>query len=196
MATDMKIMFVTNNMNKVIEANEIVKSFGIELIPIDVKKIEIQSDSLREIAIYAAKHAYEVIRKPVVVEDSGLFIDALNGFPGPYSSYVYRTIGLKGILKLMEGVRNRNARFIAIVALAISDSEIYVFEGITEGYIANEIRGDKGFGYDPIFIPSNHSKTFAEMDRSEKNMYSHRGKAFRALGEWVYANRDRLIFSQ
>jgi len=196
MATDMKIMFVTNNMNKVIEANEIVKSFGIELIPIDVKKIEIQSDSLREIAIYAAKHAYEVIRKPVVVEDSGLFIDALNGFPGPYSSYVYRTIGLKGILKLMEGVRNRDARFIAIVALAISDSEIYVFEGITEGYIANEIRGNKGFGYDPIFIPFNHFKTFAEMDRSEKNMYSHRGKAFRALGEWVYANIDRLIFSQ
>jgi len=196
MATDMKIMFVTNNMNKVIEANEIVKSFGIELIPIDVKKIEIQGDSLREIAIYAAKHAYEVVRKPVVVEDSGLFIDALNGFPGPYSSYVYKTIGLKGILKLMEGVRNRNARFIAVVALAISDSEIYVFEGVTEGYIANEIRGDKGFGYDPIFIPFNHFKTFAEMDRSEKNMYSHRGKAFRALGEWVYANRDRLIFSQ
>ncbi len=192
----MKIMFVTNNMNKVIEANEIVKSFGIELIPINVKKIEIQSDSLKEIAIYAAKHAYELIRKPVVVEDSGLFIEALNGFPGPYSSYVYRTIGLKGVLKLMDGVGNRSARFVAVVALAISDREVYVFEGITEGYIANEIRGSKGFGYDPIFIPFNHFKTFAEMDRSEKNMYSHRGKAFRALGEWVYANRDRLIFSQ
>ncbi len=192
----MRIMFATNNMNKVMEANEILRSFGIELISTDVKKIEIQSDSLREIAVYAVRHVYNVVKSPVVVEDSGLFIEALNGFPGPYSSYVYKTIGLKGILKLMEGMGNRVARFVAVVALAISDKEIYVFEGVVEGYIAHEIRGSRGFGYDPIFIPFNHSKTFAEMDRNEKNMYSHRGKAFRALGEWVYANRDRLIFSE
>ncbi len=184
----MEIFFVTNNMNKVREAEAILKEFGIVIKPINVKKIEIQHESLDEIARIAAQNAYQEIKKPVVVEDSGLFIDVLNGFPGPYSSYVYKTIGLKGILKLLEDYKEielRKARFVAVVALALSNNVIHLFKGVTEGLISFEIRGDKGFGYDPIFIPVGSTKTFAEMSIEEKNRYSHRGKAFKELGLWL-----------
>uniref|UniRef100_A0A7J3QFG8 dITP/XTP pyrophosphatase n=1 Tax=Ignisphaera aggregans TaxID=334771 RepID=A0A7J3QFG8_9CREN len=187
-----ELFFATNNKGKVKEAEYILNKYGVVLKPIAINKIEIQSNSLREIAVYAVKSIYKIIGKPVVVEDSGLFIDALNGFPGPYSSYVYKTIGLKGILKLLDGVIDRKAKFIAVVALAFNDN-VYVFEGSIEGYISLEIRGDKGFGFDPIFIPVGSNKTFGEMDIEEKSMYSHRGKAFKELATWVLNNKDKLF---
>jgi len=187
-----ELFFATNNKDKLKEAEYILNKYGVVLKPITIDKIEIQSDSLKEIAVYAVKSIYKIIGKPVVVEDSGLFIDALNGFPGPYSSYVYKTIGLKGVLKLLDGVIDRRAKFIAVVALAFNDN-VCVFEGSIEGYISLEIRGDKGFGFDPIFIPVGSNKTFGEMDIEEKSMYSHRGKAFKELATWVLNNRDKLF---
>ncbi|MEM4868126.1 MAG: XTP/dITP diphosphatase [Ignisphaera sp.] len=190
-----KLYFVTNNIGKFNEAKEILSSYGVFLERIDAEKIEIQSTSLEDIARYSAIHVYKQIRKPVIVEDSGLFIDALNGFPGPYSSYVYKTIGLKGILKLLQGENNRRAVFEAVVALALREDMVLTFKGVVEGYIAFEIRGSKGFGYDPIFVPKEgEGKTFAEMDIHEKNMYSHRGKAFRLLGMWINMNIDKLKY--
>ena len=190
-----RLYFVTNNKHKVAEAQKILSKYSVELEPIDVKKVELQSESLEDIARYAAIEAYKIIAKPVVVEDSGLFIDALNGFPGPYSSYVYKTLGLKRILKLLEGEENRRARFIAVVALALSCEDVYLFKGVVEGAIAHEIRGEKGFGFDPIFIPiEGDGRTFAEMNSEEKNIISHRGRAFEALGRWISANRDKLIY--
>lgn len=188
-----ELLFATNNLNKVREAELVLSRFGVSLKAVAVNKIEIQSNSLREIAIYAAKSAYKAIRRPIIVEDSGLFIDALNGFPGPYSSYVYKTIGLNGILKLLDGVLNRRARFEAVVALAINECEVYVFEGYVEGYISSEIRGSSGFGFDPIFIPSGCNETFGEMGIVKKTSYSHRGKAFRELGIWLTNNRDKIL---
>ncbi len=188
----LRISVATKNRHKVEEANIALKSFGIELVPVDVPKVEIQSDDLREIAIYAARAAYQYLRRPVVVEDSGLFIDALNGFPGPYSSYVYRTIGVEGILKLMRGVEDRRARFVAVVAFALREDWIEVFEGVVEGTIAEEARGSHGFGFDPIFVPFGETRTFAEMSSEEKTRYSHRGRAFRKLGEWIAKNIDKL----
>lgn len=189
----LELFFATNNLNKVREAELVLSRFGISLKAVAASKVEIQSSSLKEIAIHAARNAYGSVRRPVVVEDSGLFIDALNGFPGPYSSYVYRTIGLKGVLKLLDGVADRKARFVAAVALAVNDNDIYVFEGSVEGYISSEIRGSHGFGFDPIFVPIGCNKTFGEMDIAEKTTYSHRGKAFRELGMWITNNRDRVL---
>lgn len=189
------LYFATNNMNKFNEAKEILSSYGILLKPVEVEKIEIQSSFLEHIARYAAIHIYKQVKKPVIVEDSGLFIDVLNGFPGPYSSYVYKTIGLKGILKLLQNENNRRARFESVVVLALNENTVVVFKGIVDGVIAQEIRGSKGFGYDPIFMPNEvEGKTFAEMDIHEKNIYSHRGKAFRALGEWINKNIDKLKY--
>jgi XTP/dITP diphosphohydrolase len=190
-----RLYIATNNKHKIFEAQQILSKYSIVLEPIDVKKIEVQSESLEDIARYAALHAYRIVKKPIIVEDSGLFIDVLNGFPGPYSSYIYKTLGLKRILKLLEGEYNRRARFIAVVALAINDEEIHLFKGVVEGIIAHEIRGEKGFGFDPIFIPiEGDGRTFAEMDTLEKNKISHRGKAFNSLGVWVSANKDKLIY--
>lgn len=190
-----KLYFATNNRHKLVEAQSVLKKYDVYLEPVDIKKLEIQSTSLDDIATYAAIDAYKQFGRTVVVEDSGLFIEALNGFPGPYSSYVYRTIGLSGVLKLMQGETNRRARFEAVVALAIDEDEVHLFKGVVEGTIAYEIRGNKGFGFDPIFIPvEGDGRTFAEMDIDEKNRYSHRGKAFDALGRWISMNRDKLKY--
>lgn len=190
-----KFYFATRNRYKLAEAQNVLKRYDVCLEPTDIVKLEVQSESLEDIAINAAIDAYRQLRKPVVVEDSGLFIEALNGFPGPYSSFVYKTIGLQGILKLMADVADRRARFEAVVALAIDEDDVHVFKGVVEGVISTEIRGNKGFGFDPIFIPlEGDGRTFAEMDIDEKNRYSHRGRAFDMLGRWISMNRDKLKY--
>ena len=152
-----------------------------------MRRLEIQSESLEEIARTSVLRVWEELHKPVVVEDAGLFIQPLNGFPGPYSSYVYKTIGLKGILKLMEGVSQRSAKFLSAVAYMDAGLEEPVcFLGEVRGRISNRVRGSKGFGFDPIFVPEEgDGRTFGEMERWEKNRLSHRSRAFRKLGEWL-----------
>lgn len=190
----MEILFITKNKHKVIEAQVSIKQIGLEnfisLKPLDIPKLEIQSNDLREIAIFAVRSVYEKLRRKniVIVEDAGLFIDSLRGFPGPYSSYVYKTIGVEGILKLLRDINNRRAKFISVIAMKHPKLGEKIFEGKVEGIIAHEARGDKGFGFDPIFIPKGHDKTFAEMDIEEKCRYSHRGAAFRALASWLHQN--------
>ena len=180
----LELYFVTDNRGKLREVENILKQFGIKVVQASVRKTEIQSNDLGEIALYAARRAFLQLRKPLFVEDAGLFIDSLNGFPGPYSSYVYKTIGVKGVLKLLEGVTNRRACFKSYVALILPPLE-KLFMGEVCGVISDEARGSGGFGFDPIFRPEGSAKTFAEMSLEEKNRYSHRAKAVRAMGEWL-----------
>ena len=176
-----QLLFATGNVNKVREASLILSRFNIGIRPVDVRKVEIQSDSIEEIVEYALRAS---CMDWLVVEDDGLFIEALRGFPGPYSSYVYRTIGLEGVLKLMEGASNRSAYFKSVVGLCMG-GRIYLFTGVVKGMIAGEIRGSLGFGYDPIFIPEGYDKTFAEMGPVEKSRISHRARAFTSLAEFL-----------
>ncbi|MDH7556348.1 MAG: XTP/dITP diphosphatase [Candidatus Methanosuratincola sp.] len=181
----MELYFATGNPHKLAEANSILSKFGVLLRHAPSPKIEIQSESLEEIARYAAEVAYRSLGSPLVVEDSGLFVESLNGFPGPYSSYVYKTIGCGGILRLLEGNANREARFECVVVYA-SGETLRSFVGIARGSIAEAPRGSGGFGFDPIFISDGcGGKTFSELGPSEKSAVSHRGRAFRALGEWL-----------
>jgi len=180
------IYIATSNMHKVEEIRSILRECGYNVEPIDAPKLELQGD-LQKVALYAATVAYSVTGKPVIVEDAGLFIKALNGFPGPYSAYVYKTIGIDGILKLMHGIKDRRAYFYSVIALAHS-SGVTLFEGKCNGSIVNEPRGSKGFGFDPIFMPEGSTKTFAEMEVEEKNIYSHRARAARALCRWLEEN--------
>jgi XTP/dITP diphosphohydrolase len=179
-----RIYFATSNKNKFNEASRILEKYGYELVLFSFEKKELQSTELVEIALQSALIAYTYVNAPVVVEDSGLFIKALNGFPGPFSSYVYKTIGVRGVLKLMEGVTDRSAYFEAAVAIVMPPFE-RVFKGSVYGRIADSPRGTGGFGFDPIFIPENEDKTFAEMSVEEKNKYSHRARAFEKLGIWL-----------
>ncbi|HIQ55351.1 MAG TPA: XTP/dITP diphosphatase [Pyrodictium sp.] len=184
----MRVYFATSNVHKIEEARQVAREYGVELVPTQAPKIELQSDSLRDVAVFAAVLAYQHVRAPVIVEDAGLFVVALKGFPGPYSNYVYKTIGVNGLLKLMEGIEDRRAYFLSVVAFAYSEG-VKVFYGRVDGEIAHEIRGSKGFGFDPIFIPSGSTRTFAEMDVEEKNRYSHRAQAIRRFCEWLVSKR-------
>jgi len=174
----------TTNVGKLNELRLLAANYGLELIPVEVPKIEVQCDDLEFIALYAALTASAYVNKALMVEDSGLFIKALNGFPGSMSSYVYKKLGVSGILKLMEGVKYREAYFKSVIAYSDPVYGVKVFSGVVYGDISDSARGSGGFGFDPIFIPKGHVKTFAEMSVEEKNRLSHRGLAFRKFAEW------------
>ncbi len=177
-----KIFFVSSNRHKYDEAKTILASFGIELEFFKCHLTEIQSDSLQEIAVKKANEAFSLCKNSVIVEDDGLFVDSLNGFPGPYSSYVFKTIGNNGVLKLV--LKNRQARFQSVIAFCSKD-ETKTFSAELKGRISNKSRGN-GWGYDPIFIPNTKTKTFAEL--ADKNKISHRYKALKKFANW-YLNK-------
>lgn len=181
----MKISFATTNEHKLEEARKILAGCGIDLEMLPKKKREIQSDKLEEIAEVAALEIAKSLGIRVVTEDSGLFVRALKDFPGPYSAYTYDTIGCEGILDLMRNKTDRRAKFKAVVAYCEPSLLPRSFVGVLEGNITPEARGMRGFGFDPIFVPSEcDGRTFAEMTQQEKNEYSHRARAFRNFGEW------------
>ena len=182
------VFFSTGNVHKFNEARRILTGLDIAVGMLRLKDMEIQSDSLVEIAKVSARKVFKQFDLPVIVEDSGLFIEGLNGFPGPYSAYAYRTIGNKGLLKLMKSGKNRKAVFRSAIAYCQSQAEApLVFEGEASGRITNEEHlgnTESGFGFDPIFQPYGSAKTFAEMTLEEKNSFSHRAEAVRKFAEW------------
>ena len=187
------IFFVTNNINKFNEARSILARVDIAVGMLKLKPSEIQSDQLKEIARRSALDAFIRCGLPTIVEDAGLFIDKLKGFPGPYAAYVYSTIGNKGLLKLMEKVENRRAEFNSVIAYCDSNTGASkFFEGSVIGEITLEERQGKeklGFGFDPIFKPAESRKTFAEMSVEEKNSFSHRANAVRKFADWYKRQR-------
>jgi len=184
--------FVTGNVHKFNEARLILGEYKVATAMLKIEAVEIQDDNLENIAKASATDAAKNCSLPIIVEDAGLFIEALNGFPGPYSSYVYRTIGTRGILKLMENVDKRNAHFQSIVAFSSPEEAPKCFHGEAKGKIAMEERGKFGFGFDPIFEPSSGGKrTFAEMATTEKNEHSHRAKALRKFAKWYMSASKR-----
>ena len=180
---------MTENPDKFREARSILDGQGIQIRQLKRAKVEIQDSSLEKIARHAIKTASVNHLGLLLVEDSGLFIDALRGFPGPFSSYVYKTIGLNGILGLMHGQRKRNAYFQTSIAVASAKVPPRVFTGTVRGSVSREIRGTAGFGYDPIFIPEGFRETFGQTKADFKNKTSHRARAFLKFANWY--NRSR-----
>lgn len=180
------VFFATNNINKFNEARRVLSRYKIAVGMLRVKTMEIQSESLEEIAKASVIHAFQQCRLPIVVEDAGLFVEALNGFPGPYASYAYKTIGNEGLLKLMEKTPNRKAKFQSVVAFLSEKMESPMcFKGEVLGEITEKVRqGTSDFGFDPIFKPLGSDKTFAEMSVDEKNKHSHRAMAFQKFAGW------------
>ena len=179
------IYFVTNNVHKFNEARLVLAEYNIAVAMLRAKTPEIQDDNIEHIAKIGAVEASRRTRLPVIVEDAGLFIDALNGFPGPYSSYVYRTLGKEGILRLLEGCENRRARFKSAIAFHGPGMKTKCFLGVVEGKISKTVRGESGFGFDPIFEPDEFpGRTFGELSIKEKNRVSHRSRALRSFAEW------------
>ncbi len=177
------LIIVTKNKNKLAEIAPLFREFGVTFENMALQKYEVRADSVDVVARVAAEHAYGEIGRPLVIEDTGFFIRALNGFPGVYPAFVFETIGRRGILKLMEGVQDRYAKFVTAVAFC-DGHETETFIGEMEGYICDQEVGTGGFGYDPIFVPQGESKTYAQLSLEEKVAISHRTRAFRSFLKW------------
>ncbi len=186
----MEIVFITTNKNKVKEITDLAASEAKEITieHLDYDYPELQLDEIESVARESANYIREkrAIKTPFFLEDSGLLIHALNGFPGPFSAFVFDKIGNDGILKLMTDKRGegRKATFKTVVAFCESvNTAPRLFVGTAEGKITEKRRGAGGFGYDPIFEVE--GKTFAERSTEEKNRLSHRGNAFRKLLDYL-----------
>jgi XTP/dITP diphosphohydrolase len=179
-----RIRVATRNAHKLAEIAEILRPYGIQVEALGAEKVEVQDDDVANIARRAAEILCSQHGDCVVVEDTGLYIKSLGGFPGPYAEYAYRTVGLRGILRLLEGSRDREAAFRCAVAVCVGGS-VHVFVGEARGWIAREPRGSAGFGYDPVFVPEGESRTYAELGGLVKNRVSHRARAFTALAKFL-----------
>jgi len=203
------LRFVTGNEGKVAEAREYLP-MAVEQTDYDY--VEVQSDDLAEIAARGARESFRELggTEPVAVEDSGLFVEAFDGFPGPYSAYAEHTLGIERVHRLVEPEDDHRAAFRSVVAYAADADSLGVpvsdagsgddaldwHDGVTvedgvavatfEGAVRGEIvapRGDGGFGYDPIF--EHEGRTMAERCTAEKNAISHRGRALAKLADWL-----------
>ena len=181
----LSITFATSNRHKFSEVSAILRDYGIsvEMAPLELR--EIQADTLEEIAAEKAREACGRVAGAAMVEDTGLFIDSLNGFPGPYSAYVFRTIGNQGILRLLENASHRGATFQSVFAYCRPGGSPECFASAVAGTIALECRGE-GWGYDPVFIAEGASgRTYGELG-DEKNQLSHRRGALENLARWIH----------
>jgi len=184
----MNLIFATNNLHKLEEVSAMLNKSIVLSTPRAhgiTEDIPEEQPTLEGNALQKARYIYERTRLSCFADDTGLEVEALNGAPGVHSA---RYAGeaksmhdnMNKLLRELEGVENRNARFRTVIAL-ILDGKEHLFEGTVQGEIMREKSGAMGFGYDPIFRPQGYNITFAEMDLEEKNNISHRGRAVRQL---------------
>jgi XTP/dITP diphosphohydrolase len=188
----MKILFATSNQNKIKEAHALLSELGHSVEEMRINGnlpdfIEPQSSDLKEVANSKLKQAISLIKDTeledyaIMVEDSGLFIDEFPDFPGVFSSFVYDSIGLNGILSLLEKSTNRSAEYRTVTILQWKN-KIWESSGVCKGTISDEKLGKEGFGYDPIFIPLNgNGLTFSQMNIKQKTLISHRTFSLKGL---------------
>jgi XTP/dITP diphosphohydrolase len=172
-------LFVTSNPNKAREAAEIL---GIELVNVDLDLPELQALDVAQVAANKAATAREALGfpdSPVLVEDSGLLVEAWNGLPGALTKWFLRSVGNEGLLRMLAGEEDRAARAVCAVAVATTDGSVRAFVGEVGGSIAYQPRGSAGFGWDPIFVPSGYAETYAELG-ARKHEDSHRARALKA----------------
>ena len=155
----MEVTYVTGNWAKILSARQILEPLGFKVNQVKIETIEIQNDNIEEVAKYSAKWASDKLKCNVIKNDTGLCIEALNGFPGTYTHYVDDTLKEDGILKLMEGIDNRKAYFKEVIAYCEYGKEPVAFTDITRGTIAKEKSGEYGWSWDFIFIPEGETKT-------------------------------------
>ncbi|MCL5100338.1 MAG: non-canonical purine NTP pyrophosphatase [Candidatus Marsarchaeota archaeon] len=175
----MDIYFATSNIEKFKEAKRIIK----KLKRINIEMQEPQSLSVEEVTKFKVINAYESLKMPIVVEDTGFYINALNGFPGALGKWLHSSIGPEGICNMISNYKNKRTTAVTCVAF-YNGKQIHIFKGSTNGIISDKPIGKK-FGFDPIFIPRGYEKTFGEMTLEIKNSISPRGKAFRKLRKFL-----------
>ena len=194
----MQLVFATNNPNKLREINHIL---GDSFQLLSLRDLNIEDDipenepTLEGNALHKARYINRLVSLDVFADDTGLEIDALNGRPGVHSARFAgeakdSNANIDKVLALLGPETDRRARFRTVIALIINGEE-FLFEGKVEGNILNEKRGIEGFGYDPVFVPEGENRTFAQMSLSEKNLISHRARAFEKLRKFLLSHQYR-----
>ncbi len=180
-------LFVTSNENKWREA-QLILGASLDRTTIDLP--EIQAATTMQVALEKAKVAYGLLKRPVIVEDVGIELKALGGFPGPFIKYWEKLGGLESLCLAADGLKDR--RIEAVCALvAYNDDGAKTFEGRAAGTIASAPRGTHGFGWDAIFIPDGDSRTWGEVSQAEKDEGSHRRRAWELLAAQLGAPNGR-----
>lgn len=180
------LTFVTTNAGKAAELAAQLAPRGIKVVQDKRGYPEIQAGTLREVAEAGARHLLASgLKPPFLLEDSGLFVSALRGFPGVYSRHALDTIGIPGLLRLLQDVEAemRAAAFQACLLHVDPSGRSHAFEGSCPGRIAERADGTGGFGFDPVFVPRGDDRTFAAMPAADKAAVSHRGRAVAAFLE-------------
>jgi XTP/dITP diphosphohydrolase len=188
----MQIVFATNNENKLREIRDIL---GTSFSLLSLSDLNMENDipenmpDLEGNAMEKARYVNKLVNMSVFADDTGLEIEILKGLPGVHSARFAgedknSDANIEKVLKMMGNTENRRARFRTVIAL-IHDNREYYFEGTVNGKIINGKRGNRGFGYDPVFVPEGHEQTFAEMTLNDKNKISHRARAFEKLRNFL-----------
>lgn len=188
----MTLVFASNNEHKIKEINSLL---GDSFRLLSLRDVNITEDIPEEEpliegnALAKARYVHKASGSDVFADDTGLEVEALNGLPGVHSARFAgenkdSSENIKKVLKMLGTNENRKARFRTVIALILNEKE-YLFEGIVNGTIISEKRGNNGFGYDPVFVPEGKLLTFAEMDLKEKNTISHRARAFNKLKKFL-----------
>ena len=176
----MKLYFVTSNDNKLREAEQIL---GKKIEKIDLDIDEIQTIDVEEVVKDKAHKAYDVVKKPVFVEDTGLYFTGMKGFPGALIKWLLKSVGTEGICKAVDGF---DRKAVAKASICLYDGKKYnIFTGEVKGSITKKPIGSSNFGWDPVFQPEGYDKTFAEMPAEEKNRISHRKLAFMKMKNFL-----------
>jgi len=193
----MELIFATNNRHKIREISSLLDPGTVLIGLADVnitEDIPEEWETLEENALFKAQFVHRRTGMNVFADDTGLEVEALNGAPGVHSARFAgedkdSSANMTKLLGLLEGKKNRNARFRTVIALIYDGSE-YLFEGVVNGSIIEEKKGTEGFGYDPVFIAEGNTVTFAEMPLSQKNKISHRARAFEGLRKFLAEKGD------
>ncbi len=188
---ELKVFFATTNADKVREARAAVSAYGVGLEQAEVDVEEIKSLDILRVAERKAIDSFKLVKKPVVVDDTGYFFEAFPGFPGTYSKFCVQTIGVANAVRLLEG-KTKRAYFSTVVAYC-GGKTAKCFEGRTEGTVLLSPRGIAApkLPYDPYFVPDGSEKTYGEMTLEEKNSFSHRARAFQKFGEWFVKQKRK-----
>jgi non-canonical purine NTP pyrophosphatase (RdgB/HAM1 family) len=174
------MILVTGNHNKLKEFENIL---GMKLEHSEIDLDEIQSIEVREVAEHKAKQAFDILKQPVIVDDTGLYFEEFNGFPGALVKFLIKKVSLDKICSLIKV----NRRAVAITCISYCDGkEVKSFIGETDGEIINSPRGSNGFGWDPIFMPKGYDKTFAELDSETKTNNFMRKEAVEKLKSFIF----------
>ncbi|RME54856.1 RdgB/HAM1 family non-canonical purine NTP pyrophosphatase [Candidatus Woesearchaeota archaeon] len=184
-----RLFFVTTNDHKFEEVRLMLEKHDIELLQSKIPIVEKKYDSEKEVSISKALAAVKQLNAPLIVEDTGIYFEEYNNFPGPNAHVVFSGIGFEGILRLLEN-KKRGAFFRTTIAYCKPGQMPVTFTGVCKGEIAEQVSDVINFDYDALFIPEGETRTFSEMSKQEKEQYSHRKKAVEEFLRWY--NEQKL----